>query len=244
LNDPSALWAYEGLKIHGLDPLEIVSSEMLSCSLHWEHRLGSDGVSIKIRLADGRIINDFNVKGVLNRLSFVHSDHLYLVNGQDQNYAIQELNGLFLSWLNALPCPVLNRPSPYGLAGQWRHESEWFLLASKAGLSTPYYKQTSNPDQSKIIGSYEERISSLSTTSVFVADGHVIGQDMPSNIAKGCQVLAELSKTALLGIEFDAKSTSNWVFISATPSPDLRTGGHTLLGTLAALLKDGSENST
>ena len=52
----------------------------------------------------------------------------------DREYAHQELTALYLSWLNAIPAPVLNRPTPQGLAGRWRHASEWAVAADEAGL--------------------------------------------------------------------------------------------------------------
>jgi hypothetical protein len=57
--------------------------------------------------------------------------------------ARQELTAFFLSWLYALALPVINRPTPQGLAGQRRQRSEWLWLAAHAGLPMPRYRQTS-----------------------------------------------------------------------------------------------------
>ena len=32
------------------------------------------------------------------------------------------------NWLNALPGPLLNQPTPQGLCGNWRHPSAWAVL--------------------------------------------------------------------------------------------------------------------
>lgn len=232
-NDVSALWAYQGLKTRGLEPLELVSTEMLAYSLRWEHRLKESGINTKITLADGRIISNDNIQGVLNRLLAVPSEHLYMASESDRNYAIQELTAFFMSWLYALPQPVLNLPTPQGLSGQWRHLSEWAKLAAKAGLPTPIYQQSSH-DPIQEIGC-EKTLMPAST--VIVVGGYVVGASAPPEIVRGCQRLAKVSNTALLGIEFTHTFASGWTFKSATPFPDLRLGGSALLDVLALVLQ-------
>ena len=236
--DESALWIYEGLKSYGLDPLELITSEVLSYSMYWKHKLSSEGVNTEISLTDGRIINSSKVKGVFNRIAFVHTDHLLIGNSEDHDYAIQEFNAFFLSWLNALPEPMVNRPTPYGMCGKWRHESEWFWLASKAGLKIPHYRQTSNPDQSIEIGIRDDfQPVTSEKANVIVAGQNVIGRDIPNDIVQACQRFGQLCNTKLLGIEFDKISESNWLFRSATPLPDLRSGGEKIHEILSTLLK-------
>lgn len=242
-NDISALWAYRGLAARGLTPLELVSAEMLAYSVHWEHRLGADGVSIDITLADGRRIRSENTRGVLNRLLSVSSEHLLLANPADRDYATQELTAFFMSWLYALPQPVLNRPTPRGLSGQWRHVSEWIWLASKAGLPTPDYRQTS---RDRVDGMGIERgLVPIGTpvSTVIVVEGNIVGSPLPAEIQEGCRRLAELSGTELLGVEFAAGSTGLWTFAGATPLPDLRLGGQVLLDIMASVLRGELEEN-
>ena len=130
--DVSALWAAQGLNARGLEPLEVVSAEMLAQSQRWEHRVGAKGVTIDITQADGRRLRSDTVRGVLNRLVSVPYAPLLLAHPADRDYASQELTAFFLSWLYALSLPVINRPTPQGLAGQWRHRSEWLWLAAQA----------------------------------------------------------------------------------------------------------------
>ena len=54
------------------------------------------------------------------------------------------------------------------------------------------------------------------------------------HIRQGCRRLAELSHTALLGVEFTTSSAGPWTFAGATPMPDLRLGGEALLDALAS----------
>lgn len=242
--DMSALWAYQSLKARGFAPLELVSAEMLAYSLHWMHRLRPDGVSTEITLADNRVIHKDAIRGVLNRLFSVPSEHIQLTDPADSNYATQELTAFYMSWLYALPQPVINRPTPQGLAGQWRHVSEWVWLASKAGLPTPNYKQSSTDLIDEMF--LERRLVPFGTpvNTVIVIAGHAVGTPAPAEICEGCCRLAELSGTALLGVEFIHDSAGSWTFAGATPYPDIRLGGQAFLDVLTSVLRgeEGAEN--
>lgn len=236
-NDVSAIWAYQGLKIRGLTPLELVTLEMLEYGVRWEHRLRADSVSIDITLADGRRIRNDNISGVLNRLLWVPSEHLLLVHTSEREYATHELIAFFTSWLYALPKPVLNRPTPQGLSGRWRHVSEWVWLASKAGLPTLDYRQTCHDDIPKMY--VEGRIVPIGTPvkTIIIVEGHVVDELAPPDIREGCKRLAELTRTELLGVEFADGPAGPWTFAGATTFPDLRLGGQELLDVLAYVLK-------
>lgn len=242
-NDISALWAYQGLKARGLEPLELVTAEMLASSLRWEHRVGADGASIDITLADGRRIRGDTIHGVLNRLLSVPPGHLLLAHPADRDYATQELTAFYMSWLYSLPRPVLNRPRPPGLSGQWRHVSEWVWLASKAGLPVPDYRQSSHALIEET--GAERRLVPIGTpvNTLIVIKGHVVGAPAPAEILTGSQRLAELSGTSLLGIEFAPGPASPWSFAGATSWPDLRLGGEALLDRLASVLQGDPEEN-
>ena len=63
--DVPGLWAFQGLQLRGLRPIELVTAEMLPYSLKWEHTLGASDPSISITLVDGRVIHNGAVRGVL-----------------------------------------------------------------------------------------------------------------------------------------------------------------------------------
>src|SRR5262249_8268648 len=129
IEDFAGLWAARRLAARGL-PVEIVSAPVLSCALRWDHRIDNSGVaSVAIELGDGRKVCSRDRIAVLNRLSFVPTARLTQVAGVDRDYAVQEMNALFISWLHALPGPMVNRPSPQGLCGSWRHRSVWAAMA-------------------------------------------------------------------------------------------------------------------
>jgi hypothetical protein len=239
--DDSALWASQGLQARGLKPLECVSAEMLAQSQRWEHRVDAQGATIDITLADGRHIRNDAIQGVLNRLVCVPFEPLRLAHPVDREYASQELTAFCLSWLYALPSPVINRATPQGLAGQWRHRSEWLRLAACAGLPTPLYRETSEDAREERDWQGRFVPSDTPVQTVFVVADQVVGTALPSHIRHGCRRLAELSHTALLGVEFTAGSAGAWTFAGATPLPDLRLGGETLLDALAGALRGQQE---
>lgn len=233
LCDPSdipALWAFRGLKARGLAPLELVSAQLLAYGSLLQHRVGADHASVDIRLPDGRMIQSETTRGVLNRLVCVPPEHLFLANQDDRDYAAQESLALFVSWLYAFPRPVINRPTPQGLCGSWRHMSEWIVLAQEAGLPVAHYSE-----HASVFAGWTTSNAPLATRgdllrTVIVVGGEVTGTLVPSYIAEGCCRLAKLATTELLGVDFLQES---WTFAGATPFPDLRVGGEELLNRLA-----------
>lgn len=233
--DTSALWAYQGLLARGLHPLELVTAEMLTLNAKWEHTVGVNGANFNVTLADGRVIDNRLVSGVVNRLTHVPLDHL--AGAPDFEYAQQEYSALFMSWLKALPSPIFNGVQSHGLSGAWRHVSEWVWMAAQAGLPTPSYQQSSHDeiDESQQL----RRIvpASTPTTMVITLDDRVFGANLPAPISNGCKELARIAQTPLLGIELTVgQSHVPWTFAGATPMPDLRLGGEPLLDELARRL--------
>ena len=234
-HDFPALWAYEGLKGRGIAPLELIGVEALVCSLRWEHRLATDDGRVRIEMADGRIIQGAEVGGTLNRVLSVPTGHLQVANPEDGEYALQELNAFFMSWLRVLPGPVLNRPTPQGLCGQWRHVSEWLWLAAQAGLPTADYRLSSDEDSPAAASAGSLLPPGSPGRTVLVVAGQVVGAPAPSEVRNGCVRLAELADTELLGVQFAPSSTAEWTFVGATPFPDLTLGGEPFLDRLASV---------
>jgi hypothetical protein len=239
--DVSALWAYQALRARGLQPLELVTAEMLSYRARWDHRVGVSGASISITLADGRVITNDSVRGTLNRLTHVSLQHL--ARTPDYDYVTQEYAAFFMSWLYALRQPVLNRADAQGLCGAWRHISEWVSLAARAGLPTPAYRQTSRDQMDEALQMRRLFPLGTPTTSAIVVGGKVVGPPLPPEIRAACLRLANLSQTPLLGIEF-VTSRNSWTFAGATPMPDLRLGREPLIDALAAELYQAGGSSS
>lgn len=222
--DLSALWAYQGLKARGLQPVELISAESLVYSPRMEHRIESNNASTRIKLADGRAIDSASIRGTLNRLQSLPTEHLRAANPADRQYAEQELYALFLSWLSALPGMMLNRPAPPGLCGAWRHPSEWTRLALQAGLSAGIYRQSDSRGDAAPVYS-----PAAAAKNVIVLAGRCFGAPAPPLVQRGCLKLAEICEVELLGVDFRVDTNSHWVFAGATPLPEIRLGGESFL---------------
>ncbi len=233
--DVAALWLYNGLRQRGLKPLQLVSAEVLACSRLWEHRLAAGHTTVDITLHDGRAIHGDGLRGVVNRLVAVPMDLWRRASPADRAYVLQELTAFYVSWLMALPCPVLNRPSPLGLAGAWRHQSHWVWLAARAGLRTPDYIQSSqNPIDRP--GALRRRSPPPKVKTVLVIGDRVVGGQPPGALLAGCLELARVSGSGILGVDFADGPEGEWTFVGATPLPDLRLGGEAALDALMIAL--------
>lgn len=235
-DDTSAIWASEGLQWRGLEPLHLISCDSLALNIRWEHRLENGHIRSGMTLPDGLPIQSGNVRGVLNRLSTVPGSSLMLIHPSDRYYIAAELHAFFLSWLNSLPAPVVNRPTPLGLAGQLRHASEWVLLATESGLPNPGYSQSSRDPVLPWDASMRLPGAGTPVTTLVVVNGVVTGPPAPDGIREGCKRLSELSTTPLLGVDFAVDEGGSWTFAGVSVMPDLRLGGEPLLDALASTL--------
>lgn len=224
--DGCAAWACAGLQARGLSPLQWLNAETLAYSRQWLHAVSDEAVSAEVVLADGRRIRGDGIRGVLNRTAAAPIAATLLADPADRDYAAQEFMAFFVSWLHALPGQIVNRPTPLGLCGAWRHRAEWMWLAGQAGLPTPLYRQT---DDDEPIGE----------TGTPVQTALVIGERViaaPPELHAGCLRLAALAACDVLGVDFTADAAGWWLFAGASPLPDLRLGGDASLDALAALL--------
>jgi len=242
--DKAAHWAYAELRRAGLEPLHIVAEEALAMPIAFEHRLSIRGVSTRLQLASGLVINSHEIEGVLNRVVGVPALHLYQAAPPERDYALQELYALYLSWLAGLPAPVLNRPSPLGLSGPVLHASTWMALAAAAGLDIGTYcladddlAAIESPGAAMFGSPFApawaagDSASADGRATVIVTSGRVVGSDPPAPVRGGCLALARRAGLDLMGAEFRVKGGS-WRFEGATALPDLRQGGPALIDAL------------
>jgi hypothetical protein len=238
--DVSAVWAYRGLRARGLGPIDLVTAEVLSAAFGWQHRIGADGAGVEIALADGRVIRSDRLRGVINRIVSVPVTLWRHASEVNREYVVQELTALYVSWLYALPCVVLNRPTASGLAGAWRRESEWLRLATWAGLPTAAYRQSTDDSIDEKRGERRLLPAAMPTRTVIVAGGRAFATHAPAGVLNGCVRLAAISATPLLGVDFIVSPVTGWTFVGATPTPDLISGGAPLLDALADALAAAS----
>jgi hypothetical protein len=235
-NDASAILAFQALRARGIAPLELVTADALSLADEWEHRVEGDSASVRVRLGDGRAFDGSLLRGVLNRLYTAPTWHWRAAPTVDQEYVQQELIAFFLSWLHALPCPVINRPTPQGLCGRWRSESEWVCLAQRAGLPVAPFRQSSFDRVDEMRGEKRLLAPGISTRSVIVVDGAATGASAPDDVKAACARFAESAETDLIGLDFVEGAAGPWTFVGANPMPDLRWGGPGLIDALVHAL--------
>jgi len=241
-SDPSGIWSWQGLRQMGLAPLEFITAESLASGCQWEHRLGSEGTSLKFSLPDGRVISSSAVRGVLNRLSAPSPLAFDRAVASDRDYAQAEMFAFYLSWLHSLPGTVINRPVPSGLSGPWLHPSEWMMRASRAGLRTSVYRQSSYDGAAATRPGIYLPADPRMMNNVIAFEGEVFGGMVPDSIAQACIRLLEESNTTMLGISLCTDDHGRWTFAGATPTPDLRCGGIPLLRHLAHSLVSGGHS--
>jgi hypothetical protein len=233
--DSAAYWAYRGLRQRGIRPLELVHVETLIWNCRWEHRLESQQVSSNLLLADGRMLLNHAIRGVLNRIIEVPSSSFVSARVEDRTYARAEVKALLASWLYALPAPVINRATPASMAGSWRSPSEWLWLAAQAHLPIVDYTRE-GLDAGDSLRPTSAGLPVGSLRNVIILANRAFGDDVPSEIQAGCVALQRLSGMQLLGISFSVSDEGAWIFVSATPWPDLRVGHDPLLDWLATVL--------
>jgi hypothetical protein len=227
--DLPALWAARGLAARRLAPVEIVTADLLATALRWEHEVSARQVGWSAALADGRLIRSAGLRGVLNRLQWAPAGQSDLAEPADRDYVRQELHAVALSWLAALPCPVLNPASPAGLCGARRHPAHWAWLAARAGLPVrPFQESDAAPVPWDRIAANGDGVR-----SVIALGGELHGPPVPAGLAEGCAALAAHAGTPLLGVTFAVEPGGAAWFAGATAMPDLRIGGEALLDALA-----------
>jgi hypothetical protein len=234
-SDHSAIWAFEGLQRRGLAPLELVTTECLGVARFWEHRVGAGGAHLKIGLHDGRTLCSSQIRGALNRIAAPAPTLIQHAVESDREYATAEMQAFYLSWLNAVPGNVVNRPTPQGMSGAWHHISEWALIANRCGFNVPRYRQTDLDPMERGYASLAPYGAAV--TSLVVLDGvGVFGPPVPPQTAASCQALAKAEKNAILGVNVYQDPAGDWLFAGATPTPWLPLGGDALLDGLVTLL--------
>jgi hypothetical protein len=222
--DPTAAWVLEGLRARGV-ALEPVGSGDLLRARTWRHAVGTDGASVEIVLADGRTMASRGVRSTINRLTAV-PPLPGGVSGEDREYAAQELHAFWLSWLAALPGPMLNRPTPFSLCGLWLDGPQWMLRAARAGL----------PCGPIALGDAAQAPPPAPSAWVVVACGAVFGAREAEPLAPCCVALARDVGADLLGVGLAPGPDGALRFATATTLPDLRPAGAPLLDVLARRL--------
>ncbi len=242
--DESGRWLRDGLRVRGLHDVELVSVDELVYSPSLTHRVSTDTVATEIHLWDGRVIGS-ELRGVVNRATFLPLEHLDKVGEPDRSYATQELYALFASVLFGLPGRIVNRGGPCGLSGPTPHHAQWCVAASRAGLTVAHtrypgtdtaQRRLSSRCQVLVVGAATIALHSSGSGSE-AGSRSAVGSGVPPEVADGCRRLAASQGVEVLQVDFD--DAEQWMFVGAEVHPDLRRGGDQVLDALVAYLAPG-----
>jgi hypothetical protein len=154
-----------------------------------------------------------DITGVLNLLPYVCEEELVTIESDDRAYVSAEVTALLFYFLNALTCPIVNRPTAECLTGPgWRHE-QWALACRRVGIPTRRI--------SGVCGLAQTPVESEPIRSVAVLGNEFVeGQDL-SHAARVFE-LAELACVTFLRVNF----TGEGCFHSVQLTPQLHCQHH------------------
>jgi hypothetical protein len=223
--DVSALWLARAL-VQLDETVEVVTVEELG-SARLEHRIEHGSSSVVLDLADGRRVDSAAVDMVVNRVVAPPTVPRQLVATSDCDYAEQELWAVTLGWLASFSCPILNPPSPMGLAGAHRSDLEWRSLAARSGLAV------AGPAAAPTV----------ELVSVLVVGGRVIGltphgRPVSSEVTHGLLALSVAAVQPLLGV-VGTFVRGQWVFVGVDLLPQIQAGGRSVAEAVASVARQG-----
>jgi hypothetical protein len=170
----------------------------------WRHHAGEPGPAAAA--VGGRGVPVADLEAVVVRLGAVTAGELDGVRPEDRNYAAQEMTAFLLAWLDALHCPVLNRPTPGCLNGPAWRPRQWALAAAGAGLPVT---RPQPPDGTGTQGG----------VVVTVVGDRCIGAAHPHATGR-VRRLAAAARVALLEVRLDGTGPDA-AFLGANAWPDL-----------------------
>jgi hypothetical protein len=85
-------------------------------------------------VAEGAVHPCCELDAVLVRTPFVEASELPHVHETDREYAAAEMTAFLAHWLQGLPVPVVNPPTPSYLLGPVSPQLEWLETAARVGL--------------------------------------------------------------------------------------------------------------
>lgn len=229
-DDAPALWLHGALRELGLNALELVAVEQLVYSRRIVHRLDNQGDRGEIHLADGRVLRGESIRGLINRVRYLPTEHFARADPLDRAYATQELNAFMLAWLDSIAGRVINPPLAFALDGGTFQSIAVIHHAAAAGLPTKTWRGGTNVMQADA----EPQLPATHAPIVF--DGRVFGRILPRNLRDGCVRLAALLGVPLLQIMLHHSAALDWRFVAATGIADFRGGGRRLAAAISRAL--------
>ena len=162
----------------------------------------------------GSSIDSTRIRGVLTRLARVSEDDVPHIVPDDRTYVAAEMSAFLLAWLSALPCPVLNRPTPVCLSGGWRRHEQWVHMAFRLGIPVAPLRQRVNLSRAR-------RTAAAPPSSVSVT---LVGQRLlgcrNAGLAARTRALARAAGIDFLTVRFSGGDVGS-AFLDVDAWPDI-----------------------
>jgi hypothetical protein len=193
----------------GTDRIALLTCEDLSVP-GWRHYVAAAGTPVAV--IDGREVPVEEITGVVTCLPNVSELELLHIVPSDRAYVAAEMTAFLLSWLSALGCPVLNRPSPTCLSGPYWRPEQWARLASQAGMRV-------QPVHRRVALALGAEPAVTQGVTVTVIGERCLGR-ADSTTLTGARRLARAANVELLTIRVSGPEPGA-TFLGAAPWPDL-----------------------
>jgi hypothetical protein len=224
LQDSSALRLTAQVRAGGA-PCQIVTAEALSFARRRTHTVSSDGTYTVIELADGTVIEDAGMPGVLNRCWRPPDLAWQRAAPAERAYAGAELQAFMVSWLSSLTVPVRNRPVADSLVGPAPTPMVAAMAAAKAGLHVHRavgIDSATNPPSHPPTATRVALGGRGVHRQVVLLDGTPFGADLDdATLAAVRAMVGQLdAHEAIVGLDF-VVDRGTWWFVGMTPLPEL-----------------------
>jgi hypothetical protein len=192
--------------------LRLLTPDDLSCA-GWCYRLGAIETAVAVLGGQPMAVRD--IAGVMTRLPLVSEDDVEHIAAADRAYVAAETQAFLFSWLTALRCPVLNRPTPYCLAGPAWSPAQWVNAAARLGLPVlTAYQHARFPGTPPTRG-----VSRPQGATVTIVGQRAIGRVAPA-LARQAHALAAVVGVELLAVRFSGR-THGAAFVGAHLWPNI-----------------------
>lgn len=215
-----------------------LSSLVLRMRSSWVLRVDASGTRCRLRLANGRVLDDTVLAGVVNRLGPVNPASAEA----EACYQASEWSALLLAWLHGLRCTVINRPRPVDPHPQLHEHAWWRQAAAQAGLGV-------EPDAAP---GASTRPADASEAAYLIVDQQVVPDgaqpascwNADAALQRALRRMARLSGCDLLSVHGAVNAQGHWHFRHADPHPSVRGFGVAGEDALVRCLRAGPVEAT
>lgn len=221
-DDVACHWLYAQLKAINY-PVVIVSAEMLPFLRKWEQHIAGDNHSVIMELYDKTFFDNNNIDLVINRVQYIPVEHWRSAGIAEKEYAAQEMSAFYTSWLYGLGARIYNPPKGLGLSGIYYSQTEWMVLALKAGFDINAQILSSSFTAGKSDINHD---ANLPLYSALIFDEAIFTQyNYPDILRAPALQLRQLAELPLFEYRFQVSEKGKVIFISANSFPDFSAYG-------------------